>query len=107
MLVQTHVEYQASLRDPRVIHAICEDYRAAATIDLAHDHADRAAGRRVECPTLVLWATEDDMEDLYGDPLEIWRPWTNELRGAPIQSGHHMAEEAPDGLAAELLAFLG
>jgi haloacetate dehalogenase len=83
-----------------------EDYRAGLGVDRAHDDADRAAGRRVECPVLVLWATKDDMEELYGDPLEVWRPWAEDLSGGPIESGHHMAEEVPETLAAELLAFL-
>ena len=57
-------------------------------------------------PTLVLWATGDDLGDLYGDVLAVWHPWAADLRGHPFPSGHHMAEEAPDALAAELLAFL-
>jgi haloacetate dehalogenase len=66
-----------------------------------------AAGRRVTCPLLVLWSSRDDMEDLYGDPLSLWREWSTDLRGGhPIGSGHHMAEEAPDQLAAALIAFL-
>ncbi|GGT04775.1 alpha/beta fold hydrolase [Nonomuraea spiralis] len=67
---------------------------------------DRAAGRRLTCPTLFLWAARDGMEDLYGDPLAIWRTWAGDVTGHPIDSGHHMAEEAPDELAAALLTFL-
>lgn len=67
--------------------------------------ASPSSGRRVACPVLVLWATGDDMGDLYGDVLDVWRPWTHDLRGGPVASGHHIAEEAPDVLAAELLAF--
>jgi haloacetate dehalogenase len=85
---------------------MCEDYRAGLGLDREHDEADRRAGRRIGCPVLVAWATEDDMEDLYGDPAAIWKRWTTDLRGARIASGHHMAEEAPEALAAELLAFL-
>ena len=99
-------DYRRAIHDPETVHAMMEDYRAGLGIDRDHDEEDRRAGRRVECPTLVLWASEDDMEDLYGDPLEIWRPWANELHGARIASGHHMAEEAPYALAAELLTFL-
>jgi len=72
----------------------------------AHDEADRAAARRVRCPTLMLWSERDDMELLYGDPLAIWRNWTDELDGGSIDCGHHMAEEAPDQLAAKLLHWL-
>jgi len=54
----------------------------------------------------VLWSTRDDMESLYGDVLAVWEPWTTDLRGAPIDSGHHMAEEAPGPLADQLATFL-
>ena len=73
-----------------------EDYRAGLGVDRAADDADRAAGRRVACPTLVLWSSRDDLEELYGDPRPIWADWTTDLRGGgPIDSGHHMAEDAP------------
>jgi haloacetate dehalogenase len=103
---ENHADYLRAINDPGVVHAMMEDYRAGLGIDREHDEADRAAGRRIECPVLVLWATEDDMEDLYGDPLEVWSAWADDLRGAPIESGHHIAEEAPEALAAELLTFL-
>jgi haloacetate dehalogenase len=71
------------------------------------DEADRAAGRRVACPTLVLWSARDDLEELFGDPRSIWAAWTDDLRGGQvIDSGHHMAEEAPEQLAAVLTGFL-
>jgi haloacetate dehalogenase len=103
---ENYTDYLRAIHDPAVVHAMMEDYRAGLGVDRAHDDADRAAGRRVECPVLVLWATKDDMEELYGDPLEVWRPWAVDLSGGPIESGHHMAEEAPETLSAELLAFL-
>jgi haloacetate dehalogenase len=56
---------------------------------------------------LFLWAAKDDLEDLYGDPLEIWRDWAEDVRGRAIGCGHHIAEEAPDELAAELRDFFG
>ncbi len=60
------------------------------------------------CPTLVGWSLRDDMEELYGDPVAVWRPWIDApLDSARIDSGHHMAEEAPEQLAAALIAFLG
>ena len=83
-----------------------EDYRAGLTVDRAADDADRAEARRIACPTLVLWSKRDDLEDLYGDVLAVWRPWTTQLQGCSIDSGHHMAEEAPDELAAALVGFL-
>ncbi len=99
-------DYHRAIHDPATVRAMCEDYRAGLGIDRAHDDADLAAGRRVSCPVLMLWATRDDMEQLYGDPVAIWRRWADDVRGAPIASGHHMAEDAPDELAAALAGFL-
>ena len=101
-----HADWTRAVHDPTTVHAMVEDYRAGLGIDRAHDEADRRAGRRVTCPALVAWSVHDDMEQLYGDPLAIWRDWTDDLRGARIDSGHHMAEEAPEQLAAVLGDFL-
>jgi len=94
-------------RDPRpaTVRAMLEDYRAGLGPDRAADAADRAAGRRFECPTLVLWSSRDDLAELYGDVLAVWRPWTTALSGGPIESGHHVAEDAPDVLASRLAGF--
>jgi haloacetate dehalogenase len=104
---ENHDELMAAVSDPATVRAMLEDYRAGLTIDAAHDAADRAAGRRVERPVLVLWSSRDDLEELYGDPLAIWRTWADDVRGRPIDSGHHMAEEAPDALVRALVDFLG
>ena len=102
-----HADVWAALRDPSVVHGMCEDYRAGLRIDRQHEVADRAAGRQVMCPTLLLAATEDDI-DIHGDPEAIWRPWVAaELRSAPIHCGHHQAEQAPEEVVRELVAFLG
>ena len=103
---EAFVDYQAAIHDPRVIHGMIEDYRAGIAIDHIHDAEDRDAGRRVQCPTLVLWALRDDLERLYGNVLEVWGPWTTSLQGKGIDCGHHMAEEVPDALASEILTFL-
>jgi haloacetate dehalogenase len=95
----------AAIRRPAVVHGMVEDYRAGPAIDRLHDAADRAAGRRLACPTLVLWAEEDDLPDLYGDVLEVWRPWALHLTGHAFPSGHHMTEEEPERLASELASF--
>jgi haloacetate dehalogenase len=100
---ENYADYPRAIHDPEVVHAMLEDYRAGLGLDRAHDEADRAAGRRVRCPVLVVWATR---EELYGDPLEIWQAWADDLRGARIESGHHMAEEAPEALVAELRDLL-
>jgi haloacetate dehalogenase len=102
---ENHDEWRRATRDPRVVRAMLEDYRAGLSVDLRHEEADRAAGRRVQPPLLVLWSTRDDLEDLYGDPLTIWRAWADDVRGHGIDSGHHMAEEAPEALAAALGDF--
>ncbi len=60
----------------------------------------------MSCPTLVLWSTRDDLEDLYGDPLQIWRSWADQVEGHGIDSGHHVAEENPVDLSAALIEFL-
>jgi haloacetate dehalogenase len=103
---ENHADYSRAIHDPATVHAMLEDYRAGLTIDRADDDADKAAGRRIACPVLVLWASRDDLGALYGDPLEVWRGWADDVRGREVESGHHMAEEIPDELAAELKAFL-
>jgi haloacetate dehalogenase len=102
---ENYNEWRAAVRNPRVVRAMLEDYRAGLAVDRQHEETDRAAGRRVSSPLLVLWSKRDDLEDLYGDPLAIWRTWAEDLRGHSIDSGHHMAEEAPEALAASLGDF--
>jgi haloacetate dehalogenase len=103
---EAYADYRRAIRDPETVHAMMEDYRAGLGLDRRHDEEDRRAGRRIACPVLVLWAVGDDLPDLYGDVLDVWSDWAEDLRGVPFHSGHHMAEEAPEALAAELLAFL-
>jgi haloacetate dehalogenase len=99
-------DYTAAISNPRVVHGMIEDYRAGLAVDHLHDREDRLAGRRVGCPTLVLWSLRDDLERLYGDVLAVWRPLTTRLEGRGIDCGHHMAEEAPETLAEEIRLFL-
>jgi haloacetate dehalogenase len=103
---EAYADYRAAIHDPATVHAMIEDYRAGLGIDRAHDQADRRAGRRLACPLLVLWSRRDDLERLYGDVLAVWRGWAREPRGRGLDCGHHMAEEAPEELARELIAFL-
>lgn len=100
-------EFRRAIHDPATVRAILEDYRAGLGVDRQHEDADRAAGNRLRCPLLVLWSSHDDMEYLYGDPLQVWKAWATDLTGGPITSGHHMAEEAPEQLAASLQDFFG
>ncbi|MBO0898639.1 alpha/beta hydrolase [Cellulomonas sp. zg-ZUI222] len=106
MGADNHAEWRRAIHDPRVVRAMLEDYRAGLTIDRIDEEADKAAGRRLEMPLLVLWSLRDDLELLYGDPLEIWSNWASDARGNGIDSGHHVAEEAPDALTDALTGFL-
>ena len=91
-------DYLAAARDPDAIMGMCEDYRAAATIDLVNDRASRAAGRKVACPMLVLWGDKGKVGGWY-EPLTIWRDYCSaEVTGGPVPSGHYLAEEAPDAV---------
>ncbi|OEJ23677.1 alpha/beta hydrolase [Streptomyces agglomeratus] len=106
MGAEAYEDYHRAIHDPGTVHAMCEDYRAGLGIDRAHDDADRLGGRRIDCPVQVLWATRDDMIDLYGDVLAVWRDWAGyRLVGGPIESGHHIAEEAPGELVTALRDF--
>lgn len=97
-------EYLRCYRDPATRHAVCEDYRAAATIDLDHDAAD--ADRKVTAPLLALWGAKGTVGQLY-DVLETWREKAVDVRGRALACGHGLQEEAPDEVFAELSAFLG
>jgi haloacetate dehalogenase len=106
MGADAHADLWQALRNPAVVHGMCEDYRAGLRIDRAHEEQDRAAGRRVACPMLFMQAAHDDI-DIHGDPVAIWRPWvTGRLSSAVIDSGHHQAEEQPGQVADALLNFL-
>jgi len=106
MGADNYQEWLEAIEDPDTVRAMIEDYRAGLTIDNEHELADRAAGRKVRCPTLFLWSSKDDMEDLYGDPLAIWKSWADDVRGASLDSGHHVAEENPAALSEALVDFL-
>lgn len=103
---ENHADFLAAIRNPATVHAMVEDYRAGLGVDRQADEADRAAGRQLTCPTLMLWSTQDDMEALYGNPLEVWRPWCPQITGHGIDSTHHVAENAPAELVQSLRAFL-
>jgi len=88
---------------PEVIRASCDDYRAGAGVDVEIDRADREAGRRIGCPTLVLWGARSLGA---GTPLEVWQRWADDVRGEALPCGHFLPEEAPEATAAALRAFL-
>jgi haloacetate dehalogenase len=97
--------YRRTLDDPATVEAMCEDYRAGATIDVDDDDADRAAGRQIACPTLVLWSARGGLPRFYPDVLDVWRPWAPDVRGGGIDGTHFLAEDCPETIASELLAF--
>lgn len=106
MGLENYREWLAAIQDPDTVRAMLEDYRAGLGIDHEHELADRSSGRKVRCPTLFLWSSKDDMEDLYGDPLAIWRAWADDVRGASLDSAHHIAEENPMALSRAIIDFV-
>ncbi|BAP42087.1 alpha/beta hydrolase [Pseudomonas sp. 21LCFQ02] len=96
--------YHEAFARPEVLHAMCEDYRAATGADAAADQADRDAGRHVQAPVLVLW--QDRPYPQASHPLTVWRSWAADVQGAAIQSSHMLAEEAPDAVLEQVLPFL-
>ena len=102
-------EYVSNYRDPARVHGICEEYRAAATIDVEHDRSDKEAGKRIECPMLHLWAQGGPLDTFYakdGGSLGIWRQWAPHTQGQAVKGGHFFPEENPDDTAALVTEFL-
>ena len=102
-------EYASTFRDPARVHGICEEYRAAATIDVEHDRADRDASKRIECPMLHLWAEGGPLDTFYakdGGPLGIWRQWAPQAQGQAVKGRHFFPEENPDDTATLVKQFL-
>ena len=99
-------DYLAAAHDPAAITGMCEDYRAAATIDLEHDRISRAEGRRVQCPMLALWGAKGKVGGWY-DPVALWRRYCSaEVTGAAGDSGHYLAEQPPGEVLENLEGFL-
>jgi haloacetate dehalogenase len=102
--------YVEALRDPDHAHAICEEYRAAASIDREHDEADRASKRRIACPLLALWSAEGALGSWYveeGGPIALWQAWGDDVQGHTLGAGHFFPEEAPEQTADALSRFFG
>ena len=100
---EVFAEYLRCFSAPATLHAMCEDYRAGASIDLEHDQQD--LGRRIECPTLVLWGEHGAMHPLY-DVSETWRPHVTTMLGKALPAGHWLPEECPAEVSAALMDFL-
>jgi haloacetate dehalogenase len=100
-------EYLRCFSRPEAIHGACEDYRASAGIDLAHDTESRRAGERLRCDLQVLWGTRGVIHALF-DPLVLWRAQcAGQVQGQALEAGHYLAEEQPEEVAAQLLRFFG
>jgi haloacetate dehalogenase len=102
-------EYVSTYRNPARVHGICEEYRAAATIDVEHDRADKDASKRIECPMLHLWAEGGPLDTFYtkeGGSLGIWRQWAPHAEGQAMKGGHFFPEENPKDTAAIVSRFL-
>ncbi|KUM42589.1 alpha/beta hydrolase [Pseudomonas sp. EpS/L25] len=99
-------EYLRCLSLPGTARGICEDYRASAGIDLEHDQADLDAGRRLELPLRILWGAEGTVGRCF-DPLDEWRQVATQVSGRALPGGHYLAEELPELVADEALAFFG
>jgi haloacetate dehalogenase len=102
-------EYLETYRDPERVHAICEEYRAAASIDIEHDKKDVADGRKISCPMLHLWAEGGPLDTFYGrdgGALGIWRKWADNLQGQSMKGGHFFPEENPEQTIEILRKFL-
>jgi haloacetate dehalogenase len=102
-------EYLETYRDPARVHAICEEYRAAASLDIEHDEADQQKSRRITCPMLHLWAAGGPLDTFYesdGGALGIWRRWADHVQGQSMKGGHFFPEENPAETADILKKFL-
>jgi haloacetate dehalogenase len=98
-------EYERCIALPGTAHGLCEDYRAAAGIDLVHDRIDRDAGRRLAMPVLALWGADGVIQRCF-KPLDEWRRVARRVEGQALNCGHYIAEEAPEALLAQVLPFL-
>jgi len=102
-------QYVKTYRDPARVHGICEEYRAAATIDVEHDQVDKEAKKQIQCPMLHLWAEGGPLDTFYGKEggsLGIWRQWAPHVQGQAMRGGHFFPEENPDDTATILRGFL-
>ncbi|WP_263263427.1 alpha/beta hydrolase [Pseudomonas sp. RIT-PI-S] len=103
---ENYADFQTAIHDPDTVKGMLGDYRAGIAVDPSHDRADRSAGRKLQCPVHIAWSLRDDLQSLYGDVLAVWQPWAEQVvTGMGIDSGHHMAEEAPVELARMLREF--
>lgn len=107
---EVRAAYVEAIQESEHAHAICEEYRAAATMDREHDRQDLAHGRRITCPILALWGAGGPLDTWYveqGGPLALWRTWGEDVGGYALDAGHFFPEEAPEQTAEALNSFFG
>jgi len=97
-------DYLTCFSNPETVRGMCEDYRAGIGIDCELDAADRQAGRRIQCPVLVLWGARAKLQAWY-DTLAQWREWADNVQGGSLDCGHYLAEERPQETLAQFLTF--
>lgn len=100
--------YQDTLEDPIRVHAICEEFRAAAAVDRDHDQHDYRAGIKIKCPVLVTWSARGGLNSWYeqqGGPLGIWELWADTVIGGPVKGGHFFPEEFPEDTGERLKEY--
>jgi len=97
--------YIEGCQNPDSLHGMCEDYRAASTIDLEHDRLDRQVGKKLSMPLRVLWGKHGLVNRCF-DPLNDWREVAMDVSGGPVESGHYIPEEIPEELTKEILEFM-
>lgn len=101
---ETYAAYLSYVSDPATMHAMCEDYRAAASIDLEHDRADREAGKKIACPLHVIWGEHGVVNRCFS-PIADWHRVADDVRGRTLPCGHYIPEEVPEDLLVEMREF--
>jgi haloacetate dehalogenase len=107
---EVRAAYVSALRRPDHAHAICEEYRAASTLDRVHDQEDLDSGRKIRCPLLALWSADGAVDSWYeseGGPLALWRRWATDVRGLRMPGGHFFPEQYPEQTCEAIARFLG
>jgi haloacetate dehalogenase len=97
--------YRRAFHDSATIHAMCEDYRAGASMDMRLDEDDKTSGRKIPCPVQALWGKKNGLDRWY-DVLSVWREWAERVEGHAVDCGHYLAEEAPEETYRALVDFL-
>lgn len=103
---ENYEDYLSAITDPETIRGMLADYRAGIEIDHLHDLKDREAERKIRCATHIICSSKDDIKKLFPNIIHIWQSWCDKtITSGDIESGHHLAEEAPEKLSQSLIKF--